>query len=222
MGDTDSTSAMLSKPKPESSAGSSVRVSTSSARRSRTALAYSARFRRWTAGRRPGFGSAAAAASIAVSRRAATPSYCASLGRGRPAGGIARVRSLRTTFSHSSTSPACSPTPSKSTPCRETPAVRVLIVVATHAVARDEGAVVRRGLRQRDAGPAPRERQHRRGQNRRQGARTHVTVWHVQLLDEVVPEPRRCIIMKAPPAVKRSRGAVRAGRTGGSSPRSGA
>ena len=47
---------MLSNPcSSASSAGSSVRTSTSTPRRSRIAFAYSARFRRWTAGR-PGFG----------------------------------------------------------------------------------------------------------------------------------------------------------------------
>ena len=49
-GDTLSASAMLSKPSLESSAGSSACTSTSSASRSRIALAYSVRFRRCSAG----------------------------------------------------------------------------------------------------------------------------------------------------------------------------
>ena len=62
---------MLSKPRLESSAGSSVEESTSSASRSRIALAYSARFMRWS-GARPGLGLAAAARSTAVSMRPRT------------------------------------------------------------------------------------------------------------------------------------------------------
>ena len=58
---------MLSNPcSSVSSAGSSARTSTSSASRSRIALAYSVRFSRWSGGR-PGFGCAAAARSSPVS-----------------------------------------------------------------------------------------------------------------------------------------------------------
>jgi len=89
------------------------------------ALVYSARFSRWTAGRRPGFGWADAAASSAVSRRVAARSYSASAGRRRPGGGIARVRSFRTTFSQRSTSPAFSPTCSRSRLWSDSPAVSV-------------------------------------------------------------------------------------------------
>ena len=60
------------------------------------------------------------------------------------------------------------------------------VVVAAHAVAREEGAVVRRGLRQ---GNAPRKRQHRRGQNRRETPSTHLTVWHVQPLMKLSQKP---------------------------------
>ena len=61
-----SASAMLSKPSLESSAGSSVEASISSASRSRMALAYSVRFRRCSPVV-PGLGLAAAARSSAVS-----------------------------------------------------------------------------------------------------------------------------------------------------------
>ena len=72
--------------------------------RSRTAAVYSARFKRCTA-TRPGLGLARAAASSAVSNSVVTFAYVALSGRGRPAGGISPVRSLRATFSHKS---ACS------------------------------------------------------------------------------------------------------------------
>ena len=98
VGETDSTSAMFSKPSSSSSGGSSASGSTSSPSRSRTALLYSTRLRRCTVVR-PGFGSAAAARSSSSSSQPATVSYVAASGRGRPAGGIMPLRSLATTFS---------------------------------------------------------------------------------------------------------------------------
>ena len=89
---------MLSKPSLESSPGSSAAASIGRSSRSRTALPYSARFRRCSAGA-PGFGAAAAARSIASSIVAAKRSSVARSGRGAPLGGIMPVRTLRTTFS---------------------------------------------------------------------------------------------------------------------------
>ena len=77
-GETPSTSAMLSKPAAESSGGSSALTSTSSASRSRMALAYSARFRRCSAGA-PGSRRRAAARSSAAS--SAAVNVCARRGR---------------------------------------------------------------------------------------------------------------------------------------------
>src|ERR1700674_3917285 len=62
------------------------------------AAVYSARFSRWTA-TRPGLGLAAAAASSAASTAELAAAYVAASGRGRPGGGISRVRSLVATFS---------------------------------------------------------------------------------------------------------------------------
>ena len=62
------------------------------------AFAYSVRFRRWSSGW-PGFGFAAAAWSRRVSIHVAVWVYVASSGRGKPGGGMARMRNLRTTFS---------------------------------------------------------------------------------------------------------------------------
>ena len=77
------------------------------------ALTYSTRFsRRVTT--RPGFGSAAATRSSAVSREVANASIASGAGRGRPSGGICPARSLRTTFSSTSALPATSPTSSRS------------------------------------------------------------------------------------------------------------
>ena len=61
-------------------------------------LTYSTRLSRRDA-TRPGFGSAAAAASRACSRRVTKASTSARSGRGRPSGGICPVRSLWTTLS---------------------------------------------------------------------------------------------------------------------------
>ena len=98
---------MLSKPSLESSPGRRAAASTGSASRSRTALAYSVRFSRCSAGA-PGLGAAAAARSIVASTVAASPSSVARSGRGALAGGIMPVRTLRTTFSHTCGScPAC-------------------------------------------------------------------------------------------------------------------
>ena len=65
---------------------------------SRTALAYSARFRRWTAGR-PGSGFCSPVRSSSVSSQAMNSWVVAAVGRGRPAGGIAFARSRRITCS---------------------------------------------------------------------------------------------------------------------------
>ena len=100
-GETPSTSEMLSKPYAESSGGRSEVTSTLRSSRSRTAFAYSARFRRCRIGA-PGFGCAAASASSAASSAACTAWYVASSGRRTPCGGIERACSLRTTFSQSS------------------------------------------------------------------------------------------------------------------------
>jgi hypothetical protein len=81
--------------------GSSALTSTSSARRSRMALLYSARFRRWSAGA-PGSNRRAADASSAASRAVVNVCRAAGAGFGAPSGGMDPVRSLRTTFSHTS------------------------------------------------------------------------------------------------------------------------
>ena len=94
---------MLSNPRLELSAGSSVDASTSSESRSRIALAYSARFMRCS-GTRPGPGDAAAARSMAVSIALANASSVARAGLGIPAGGISPARTLRMTFSQISAS----------------------------------------------------------------------------------------------------------------------
>ena len=109
VGDIESTSAMLSRPWSDSSGGSSVSGSISSASRSRMALPYSNRFRRWSAGR-PGFGCAAASPSSSVSSQATNASIACSSGRLRPGGGIAPLRSLRTTFSQVAPSAPMCPT----------------------------------------------------------------------------------------------------------------
>ena len=82
-------------------------TSISRSSRSRTALPYSVRLRRWT-GLWPGFGRAAAPArsSARFERRRRTPSSVASSGRGMPCGGIMPPRSFATTFSQTS---ACAP-----------------------------------------------------------------------------------------------------------------
>ena len=70
--------------------GRSAVTSTSRPSRSRMALAYSARFRRWSAGR-PGSGRAAAAASTVSSREAASASSTARSGRRAPCGASRRA-----------------------------------------------------------------------------------------------------------------------------------
>ncbi|MCE2541777.1 MAG: hypothetical protein J4G16_15790 [Acidobacteria bacterium] len=62
------------------------------------ALAYSARFSRWTAGL-PGSGFSRPARSSSVSSHSMNPWVAAAVGRGRPAGGIAFARSRRITCS---------------------------------------------------------------------------------------------------------------------------
>src|SRR5437667_2575562 len=95
------TSAKLSKlPSAVSSPGSSGLTSRLSANRSRIALLYSARFRRWTALILPGFGLADDARSIAVSSQLVTARAVAASGRGIPGGGIEPARSLAMTRSH--------------------------------------------------------------------------------------------------------------------------
>src|SRR5712691_1026767 len=74
--------------------------SISTPRRSRTALAYSVRLSRWSSADRPGFTWAAAARSSSLSSQVATRSYVALSGRRAPGGGIERLRSFTTTFSH--------------------------------------------------------------------------------------------------------------------------
>src|SRR6202020_2188968 len=68
------------------------------ASRSRIALAYSARFKRWSAGR-PGLGWSAAALSIEPSSHDRNSSTAAFSGLGIPKGGMAPVRSFLTPFS---------------------------------------------------------------------------------------------------------------------------
>jgi hypothetical protein len=97
-GDTLSTLATLSKPSLESSPGSSTVASIGRSSRSRTALPYSVRLRRWRDGA-PGLGAANAARSIVFSTVAANASSVVRSGRGAPLGGIMPVRTLRTTFS---------------------------------------------------------------------------------------------------------------------------
>jgi hypothetical protein len=89
---------MLSKPWMESSGGRRDETSMSSASRSRTAFAYSTRFSRCTSGR-PGLRGGARP----IERRfgAMPPSNdVARSGRRAPSGGIAPLRTFRTTFSH--------------------------------------------------------------------------------------------------------------------------
>ena len=118
-GDTVSTSAMLSKPWADSSAGSSAVPSISSASRSRMVLVYSNRLRRWM-DIRPGFGAAAAARSSPASSHVTKPSRVAFSGCGKPAGGMMPARSFRTTFSQTS---APAPTSLRSVLSRVRPAV---------------------------------------------------------------------------------------------------
>ena len=63
------------------------------------ALAYSARFSRWTSGR-PGWGDARAARSSCDVSEPRSACLSASGGAGMPGGGIMPARTLRTTFSH--------------------------------------------------------------------------------------------------------------------------
>ena len=76
-------------------------TSTSRSSRSRTALPYSVRFRRWI-GLCPGSGEMSACASRRCSSEAANRCSVASSGRGMPTGGIMPPRSLMMTFSHTS------------------------------------------------------------------------------------------------------------------------
>ena len=112
---------MLSKPKLESSAGRKSSASSSTASRSRTALRYSVRFRRWNVADRPGSRVAAQLASSSPSSQSRKPSRAAASGRGRPAGGITPPRSLRTTRSHSAAWP---PTSARSRVSRVSPTAR--------------------------------------------------------------------------------------------------
>ena len=65
------------------------------------ALAYSARFRRWTSGR-PGCGEAKDARSSCDVSEVRSACLSASGGAGMPGGGIMPARTLRTTFSQMS------------------------------------------------------------------------------------------------------------------------
>ena len=89
---------MLSNPLLSSSAGSSPAASTSSARRSRIAFAYSVRFRRCMRVR-PGRGFISAARSSDVSRNVARAPSVAASGRAAPTGGIMPARTFRMAFS---------------------------------------------------------------------------------------------------------------------------
>ncbi len=80
------------------SGGRYAATSTSRLSRSRTALLYSARFRRWN-GRDPGLGFAAASLSIRDSNDDTIAVITAASGRRAPAGGIMPARSLRMIFS---------------------------------------------------------------------------------------------------------------------------
>src|SRR5712691_5103469 len=122
VGETDSVSARLSKPSwLTSSGGRSISGSISTPSRSRTALPYSARLRRWAANGRDFGAMAGAARSSAASSQDLNAAYEALSGRGRPAGGIASPRSFRTTFSQASESLATS---SRFIAVRDRPAVR--------------------------------------------------------------------------------------------------
>src|SRR5579864_2180643 len=92
-------SALVSKPSACSSGGNIAGASTSTAIRSRTEFAYSARLSRCNPADRPGLTCAAAARSSSDSSHPATASYVALSGRRMPGGGIERLRSFTTTFS---------------------------------------------------------------------------------------------------------------------------
>ena len=110
---------MLSKPSLEPSAGSSVVTSTSSASRSRIALAYSVRFSRCSAGvARLAPGTAARSSALRAARRSRRAT--ARSGAAAPLGGIMPVLILRTTFSHVS---ASAPTRVRSSASSARPAV---------------------------------------------------------------------------------------------------
>jgi hypothetical protein len=89
---------MLSKPKLAPSLGSQSVTSMSSASRSRTALAYSLRFRRCIT-YRPGVLRPSQARSSDPASQVVKPTYSLSVGCGTPWGGIARAPSLRSTRS---------------------------------------------------------------------------------------------------------------------------
>ena len=120
-GDTCRAAAMLSKPSTTSSAGSTASASNSTARRSRTAFAYSLRLSRCRT-RRSGtcVFAAPAARSSELSSQAMSASADAASGCLDPGGGMTRPRSLRTAFSNTS---ACWPMLSAVTPWKLTPAV---------------------------------------------------------------------------------------------------
>ncbi len=115
-GDTCNAVAMLSKPSAMSSAGNSSVASISTARRSRTAFAYSLRLRRcrttWSG--RCGL----PARSSDSSSQATRESIDAASGCLAPGGGMTRPRSLRTAFSNTS---ACWPIFSGASPSKLTP-----------------------------------------------------------------------------------------------------
>ena len=96
--------AKLSKlPSAVSSPGSSGFTSRSSANRSRIALLYSARLRRWTAPIRPGFGlRRPGAVDLVFERGSRRRDRWPASGRGIPGGGIEPARSFAITRSHTS------------------------------------------------------------------------------------------------------------------------
>ena len=130
---------MLSKPPLESSPGNSVVASTVTSSRSRTAFAYSARFKRCSAGA-PGFGAARAAASSDCSSQRTNASTLASAGRGSPGGGIKCPRSLRIAVSQTSAS-ACRL--GRLSAIEREVAGELGVVVATDAVAVEQRPMLR-------------------------------------------------------------------------------
>ena len=96
---------LLSNPKLDASGGSRLGPSTSTPRRSRTALTYCSRLSRWKVGG-PGSGAAAAARSSALSTADAKRSSTVRSGRGAGTFGIAPMRIFHAIFSHSSGSSA--------------------------------------------------------------------------------------------------------------------
>ena len=143
---------MLSKPSLEPSAGSSAETSTSSASRSRIALAYSVRFRRCSAGvSRPPWGQPRGRAALPARRRTHRAPRA---GRGAPLGGIMPVLTLRTTFSQRSRPRR----PSRLQRIQHQPASLRALVVAGDAVLLQQRRFGVAGCRAGGAGVAVRPR----------------------------------------------------------------